>query len=407
MTHAPHARPKGGRVDLPPCFPPTTPHMPAMEKGPTMRHDPPPLRRLVAPPYLPTPKPLAEDLTTPGNPLVADKPGSALAAATALFCWTQAARSAQDTGWAIPHHMVEDAIALYTDHPLPTPAACIFQRKAQQAGILWLFPDASVLLGEADVVETAKGKMLGMVRPFPVPLRVATTLAITQGPRVSSWGVDKDGKPTAKTGSRHVIVDAKSPHRNGQLLWAALVRGAVQWLEAQRPQARCAQPIGPDWGQDAHGTWIVPPHLPHSALTAEQIKAVQDHLTHAGVLIDALFADSTLDWAGAVRARGRTLKGDLAQAVTEFQALSAATGRRDGALEKRIGSAWIKALRHPACPVPYTQLHSTTAYTNGAKGSKNRVLCLPTLLWNGRKTTHSAHTRLAALAALGGDSWLR
>lgn len=374
---------------------------------PSPRTDPPPPRRLVAPPYLPTPKPLPTDLTQPGNPLVPDKPGSDRCAATALFCWTQAARTVADQGWPIPYDLVRDACSLHLDSPLPRAAEILFQLSPQRAGLLWIYPDGSVLLADASLVDAPKGRRLDLLRPFPVPMRVAPSLAVAGGPTtIAGWDAATNGRPVATVGKKRVAVDPDSPSAHGKLLWAALVRGAKHWLDAQRPQARSHQPPGPDWGQSPDGPWIVPPHLPHAAVLPERIEAVRLHLQQAAVLIDAAFDSEAIDWAGYVRARARTLKGTLAPADIGIQALSAATGQRDKQLEQRIASAWIKALRHPACPVTYTDLQSTTAYNPPKKGKQHRILCLPTLLWNGRKQTHSAHARLQALAALGGNAWL-
>lgn len=118
------------------------------------------------------------------------------------------------------------------------------------------------------------------------------------------------------------------------------------------------------WAQQVSAITTVPTHNnPIGAMNVEtfldkdQLAALNEHLTYAATIINTKLSPKISGWSYAVFARGIGQNGKPTEPEIKVQALNK-NQRRDKDLEKRISRAFLTALKHPSCPVPFDSIIS-------------------------------------------------
>ena len=365
------------------------------------------MARSIPPGFWPTRTDQDLALTTPSR-ILTPKPLADSQAANALQSWYMLAKSRNQM--RNPHLKLGVLLAnTFLFNQEHEPIKGVFSVRLgpdREAGavVAVFFSDMSCALAMSD---SLTGPALrAPFRPIAMPFSIARK--VSPSPRLT---VDL-ATFKSQQNLRLYYTHARSTHfldgdpdkmpQHAQVIYASLVEDMVAWTRPTQGQVRLDAPPGRDWGKDEEGLWYVPPFLRHNWFTPEEKTSLESHLDAALTMLWADLREESTEIVAHVFAGRRQGTGKVSAPRAQAYVRSAKTGARETSLERAVERMLIKALKHPACPVPVSRIVGTQYGWNSAK---TRVQVRPAVLF----TTHhkaplAAHRQLAARAHMG--AWL-
>jgi hypothetical protein len=308
-----------------------------------------------------------------------------------------------------------DAIQNYShfyEKPSCIPQALISvqDRKTDGAAIiLSVFEDLSCLVWRQDI--KAKDACFEL---YPFVLKMTKKIhpvASTPGTFVFTKGRKKhEGYLSFKQTKRkewrlNGSIDVHTLPLQTGVVYVKLIAEAVAWSHKIKDLPNIYLKGTKDWTS----TGFMPPALAYTPLSEETLSNIETHLKKAADLIHLHLCNSVYAWEAYVQTRTREQTGKLSPIHFTINAYNEKRVK-DKDLCIRIERAFIAALKHQKCPVPFSDIQGRTLVW----GYKNKKICKDYTevtgqkLWSGwyEQKPLPAHRLMGAAAHFGGAQTL-